>query len=34
MSMERLIEAVRDKGPVCVGLDTQFSYLPDCIARG
>lgn len=26
--MDRLYEAVAAKGPVCVGLDTDFSYLP------
>lgn len=33
MSMERLFEAVQEKGPVCVGLDTQVSYLPACIQK-
>ncbi|WP_367925507.1 orotidine-5'-phosphate decarboxylase [uncultured Ruthenibacterium sp.] len=28
MQMDRLYEAVEAKGPVCVGLDTDFSYLP------
>ena len=27
--MDRLYEAVAAKGPVCVGLDTDFSYLPE-----
>lgn len=27
-SMDRLYEAVAQRGPVCVGLDTDFSYLP------
>jgi len=31
--MEKLVEAVRKKGPVCVGLDTQLSFLPDCLRR-
>ena len=29
MSMEKLVNAARRKGPVCVGLDTQLSFLPD-----
>lgn len=29
MSMERLVNAARKKGPVCVGLDTQLSFLPE-----
>ena len=29
MSMEKLVNAVRRKGPVCVGLDTQLSFLPE-----
>ena len=33
MSMERLFEAVQKKGPVCVGLDTQVSFLPACIQK-
>lgn len=28
MQIDRLYEAVAEKGPVCVGLDTDFSYLP------
>jgi orotidine-5'-phosphate decarboxylase len=28
MQMDRLYESVAQKGPVCVGLDTDFSYLP------
>ena len=28
LQMDRLYEAVEAKGPVCVGLDTDFSYLP------
>ena len=28
-NMDRLFEAVAQKGPVCVGLDTDFSYLPE-----
>jgi len=31
--MERLFEAVQKKGPVCVGLDTQVSFLPACIQK-
>ena len=26
--MDKLYEAVEARGPVCVGLDTDFSYLP------
>ena len=33
MSMERLVEAVQQKGPVCVGLDTQLSFLPEYIKK-
>ena len=29
MSMEKLVNAARKKGPVCVGLDTQLSFLPE-----
>ena len=29
--MQQLIQAVQKKGPVCVGLDTQYSFLPDYI---
>ncbi|MEG1103646.1 MAG: orotidine-5'-phosphate decarboxylase [Oscillospiraceae bacterium] len=28
-NMDRLYDAVQAKGPVCVGLDTDFSYLPE-----
>lgn len=28
MQIDRLYEAVAEKGPVCVGLDTDYSYLP------
>ena len=27
-NMDKLYEAVAARGPVCVGLDTDFSYLP------
>ena len=27
-NMDQLYEAVEARGPVCVGLDTDFSYLP------
>ena len=27
-NMDKLYEAVEARGPVCVGLDTDFSYLP------
>ena len=33
MSMERLYKDVQKKGPVCVGLDTQYSFLPEYIKR-
>ncbi|MEG2652154.1 MAG: orotidine-5'-phosphate decarboxylase [Ruthenibacterium sp.] len=29
MNVDKLYEAVAAKGPVCVGLDTDFSYLPE-----
>ncbi len=29
MSMEKLVHAAQKKGPVCVGLDTQISFLPE-----
>ncbi len=29
MSMDRLYDAVKHKGPVCVGLDTQYEFLPE-----
>ena len=31
--MQQLVEAVQKKGPVCVGLDTQYSFLPDYIKQ-
>ncbi len=31
MIMDRLYNEVMAKSPVCVGLDTDFSYLPECI---
>ena len=31
--MERLAAAAKEKGPVCVGLDTQVSFLPECIKK-
>lgn len=27
-NMDRLFDAVKEKGPVCVGLDTDYTYLP------
>lgn len=33
MSMDRLYEDVKKKGPVCVGLDTQYSFLPEYIKQ-
>ena len=32
--MQKLVEAIQKKGPVCVGLDTQFSFLPDYLKNG
>ena len=29
LQMDRLYEAVEARGPVCVGLDTDFTYLPE-----
>ncbi len=34
MIIDRLYDDVKKKGPVCVGLDTRFSFLPECIAEG
>lgn len=33
MNIDKLYADVKEKGPVCVGLDTQLSFLPGCIAR-
>ena len=33
MSMDRLSKDVNKKGPVCVGLDTQYSFLPEYLKR-
>lgn len=33
MNIDRLYRDVQKKGPVCVGLDTQASFLPCCIAQ-
>lgn len=33
MSMEKLVSAARKKGPVCVGLDTQLSFLPEYLLK-
>lgn len=32
-NMDKLYDAVAARGPVCVGLDTDFSYLPEGFAR-
>ena len=32
-NMDKLYEAVDARGPVCVGLDTDFSYLPEGFAK-
>ena len=32
-NMDKLYEAVAARGPVCVGLDTDFSYLPEGFAK-
>ncbi len=34
MIIDRLYNDVIKKGPVCVGLDTRFGFLPSCIAEG
>lgn len=35
LNIDRLYEAVAQRGPVCVGLDTDFSYLPqDFVNKG
>ena len=31
--MQKLVEAIQKKGPVCVGLDTQLSFLPDYLKQ-
>ncbi len=33
MSMDRLYKDVQKKGPVCVGLDTQLSFLPEYLKQ-
>ena len=33
MSMEKLVNAANQKGPVSVGLDTQLSFLPDYLKK-
>lgn len=33
MQIDRLYEAVAERGPVCVGLDTDYSYLPADFVR-
>ena len=33
MSMVKLVNAAQQKGPVCVGLDTQLSFLPDYLKQ-
>ena len=33
MSMDKLVRAAQQKGPVCVGLDTQLSFLPDYLKQ-
>ena len=32
-NMDKLYEAVEARGPVCVGLDTDFSYMPEEFVR-
>ena len=32
-NMDKLYEAVEARGPVCVGLDTDFSYLPEAARK-
>ena len=34
MIIDRLYNEAVNKSPVCVGLDTQLGYLPECIANG
>lgn len=31
MIMDRLYDRAKERGPVCLGLDTDLAYLPDCI---
>ena len=31
MVIDTLVQQVQQKSPVCVGLDTQYAYLPDCM---
>lgn len=33
MSMEKIVAAAQKKGPVCVGLDTQVSFLPEYLLQ-
>ncbi|QSX07756.1 orotidine-5'-phosphate decarboxylase [Alkalibacter rhizosphaerae] len=33
MIMDRLYDKAKKRGPVCLGLDTDLSYLPACIAK-
>ena len=33
MSMDRLFKDVQKKGPICVGLDTQLSFLPEYLKK-
>ena len=33
MSMDKLVFAAQKKGPVCVGLDTQLSFLPEYLTK-
>ena len=34
LKVDRLYEAVAEKSPVCVGLDTDFSYIPaECVDK-
>lgn len=33
MIIDKLVSDVRAKSPVCVGLDTQYGYLPDCLKQ-
>ncbi|MEN6339167.1 MAG: orotidine-5'-phosphate decarboxylase [Clostridiaceae bacterium] len=33
MSMDKLVFAAKKKGPVCVGLDTQLSFLPEYLLK-
>ncbi|MDL2258771.1 orotidine-5'-phosphate decarboxylase [Eubacteriales bacterium OttesenSCG-928-K08] len=33
MQIDKLVRDVKEKGPVCVGLDTQYSFLPEFLQK-